>query len=918
MRSLLRRCLTCSLALYLLGGLATLSVPAHEVRAQTTSSSSTAIQITEAYVGLLGRAPDPAGLSYWVKQLDAAVAAGRDATLALKKLMNDIANSPEYKAGPQGTSVPTTGNPSEAQAAAIVQDIYSNLFDRNASQADLDYWTPQLTGGSTTAPEMTINLITAAKSNPSGADGQVLGYKEDAATYYAQNVAGERFTRGEAEQAVEGVIDELTLAKSIDSTDALADGSTTPPSWDLYSRDVTELNGLIDFPECGYPSPNHIKFMLDVDLDGDQDVVMGFECIMYTQDGNDLKDQLTYDEFYGWITDSYLAVFINDNGEFGNDQSIFDGEYPMYDQTLKSWWPINVGDVNGDGYEDMVIAHHWDNSTYNAINERLISREKVPASEYWNAGSVMISDGVGGYKTHLLPMQTWQSVPQFYTDELGDTYVWLFSDYNTMWNFNGMYEDYQKSGIGLEVRPYVGKVVGADLIDVTDQYWEKLYNTNSRSDSEYCYIARSMAVNGEYRSHPHIPWELPCTNPENWLPTNYAVEQLAGKVYVNPARNIAHHQIFTGDERITHCYDQSYSGGFEQRGRLQTQCALDASTNQPWMFDSLAVLAMDSERGVYIEETHQHTGEFRYYLKDPDVPVSEGGEYEAVLYIYMGDQIQLNLWGWGLTIAEEPETGDLLAMSNMGGVMLDAGATIDDAEELALFILREFHRPGRNTNTIEDIVSASSKLFEVMEAGFCPDVLELVEPEDCIDPEYWTENLTNRYQDFGRDNGFSIGHRVSADAGEIVAEPKLTNLNMAYNPFRTQLIDFDSDGDLDLYIKDNNQDCGPMCFMENLGGYEFEQNLEGIWADADDAFWNFQYEQCKGPQRPEDGFFGGLCQLVNPTTAIDKLFRQGRGSIHITDVNGDGILDFYALKHDHNWAGTHWDEYLELNIIYGE
>ena len=116
-------------------------------------------------------------------------------------------------------------------------------------------------------------------------------------------------------------------------------------------------------------------------------------------------------------------------------------------------------------------------------------------------------------------MQTWQSVPQFYTDELGDTYVWLFSDGNTMWHYGGMYEDYQKRGIDLEVRPYVGKVSGADLIDVTDRYWEKLYNTNSRSDSEYCYISRGMAVDGEYRSHPHQPWELPCANPENWLPT---------------------------------------------------------------------------------------------------------------------------------------------------------------------------------------------------------------------------------------------------------------------------------------------------------------------------------------------------------------------------------------------------------------
>ena len=76
--------------------------------------------------------------------------------------------------------------------------------------------------------------------------------------------------------------------------------------------------------------------MLDVDLDGDQDAVMGFECFVYTQDDNDLKEQLTYDEFYGWIADSYLAVFINDNGEFRNDQSIFDGEYAVYDKTMKS------------------------------------------------------------------------------------------------------------------------------------------------------------------------------------------------------------------------------------------------------------------------------------------------------------------------------------------------------------------------------------------------------------------------------------------------------------------------------------------------------------------------------------------------------------------------------------------------------
>ena len=597
----------------------------------------------------------------------------------------------------------------------------------------------------------------------------------------------------------------------------------------------------------------------------------------------------------------------------------------MYDKTLKSWHARNVGDINGDGYQDMVISHHWDNSIYDSVSRRIQMdcsvdddyRCQHSVSRYWNAGSVMISDGQGGYKAHLLPMQTWESVPQFYTDELGDTYVWLFSDSNTMFNYGGVYEQYQKRELDLEVRPYVGKVSGADLIDVSDLYWEKLYNTNSRSNSEYCYIARSMAVNGEYRSHPHVPWELPCYNPENWLPTNYAVEQLDGKVYVNPARNIANHQIFSADERIAHCKGPDFQS--QEEVWQERQCRLDASTNQPWMFDSLAVLAMDSERGVYIEQTHQHTGEFRYYLKDPDQPVSEGGEYEAVLYIDMGDQIQLNLWGWGLTIAEEPGTRDIIAMSNMGGVMLDPGASIDDAEDLMNFILTEFPRPGLRTNAIEGMLSGPALIQEIMQAGFCPDVLEVVEPEDCAEPEYWTENLTNRYQDYRRDMGNSIGHRVDSDHGVIVSEPKLTGVTMAFNPYRTELIDFDSDGDLDLYIKDNNQDCGPMCLMENLGDYEFEQNLEGIWADADDVFWDFRYEQCIGPQTRADGLMGGLCQLVEARRGTPEyLMWVGRGSIHISDVNGDGILDFYAMKNAHNWNNGVWEQYLDLNIIYGE
>ena len=176
---------------------------------------------------------------------------------------------------------------------------------------------------------------------------------------------------------------------------------------------------------------------------------------------------------------------------------------------------------------------------------------------------------------HIYCPCKWAGIPQFYTDELGDTYVWLFSEDNTMRSGEyGPYDDYQKRELDLEVRPYVGKVSGADLIDVTDRYWEKLYNTNSRSNSEYCYIARDMAVDGEYPLHAHYTWELPCDNPENWLPTDYNPEQLAGKVYVNPARHIWHNQLYTGDHRIAHCKGPDFQS--REAYLQERQCVLDA------------------------------------------------------------------------------------------------------------------------------------------------------------------------------------------------------------------------------------------------------------------------------------------------------------------------------------------------------
>jgi hypothetical protein len=178
------------------------------------------IQVTEAYIGLLGRAPDPAGLEYWVGKLDAAVTAGQDAKLALKKLTNDIALSPEWIGGLGTNDASTT-----AGANAVVEGMYQQLFERAATTADLAYWTPQLTGGSTTAAEMALNLITAAKGNTAKpTDGEVLGYKQQAATYYVESVPQANYSSSSANNAVKDVNGPSNLLDSKTATDFVTSG----------------------------------------------------------------------------------------------------------------------------------------------------------------------------------------------------------------------------------------------------------------------------------------------------------------------------------------------------------------------------------------------------------------------------------------------------------------------------------------------------------------------------------------------------------------------------------------------------------------------------------------------------------------------------------------------------------------------
>jgi hypothetical protein len=204
-------------------------------------ATSSEIQVTEAYIGLLGRAPDPAGLAYWAAELDAAIAAGQDPAVALKKLTNDITLNDEWLVDGDGSLDVTGGTDAQnlANAETVVTNMYDRLFDRTPDEDEVDYWAPKIVSGEFTSSEMAVALIQGAGTTDAG----TLGFKQEAATYYVENVAQEDFSRETANSAVADVNSPLSLKTSKENTDTLVSGEGITATLTTAANTVAMTNG---------------------------------------------------------------------------------------------------------------------------------------------------------------------------------------------------------------------------------------------------------------------------------------------------------------------------------------------------------------------------------------------------------------------------------------------------------------------------------------------------------------------------------------------------------------------------------------------------------------------------------------------------------------------------------------------------
>jgi hypothetical protein len=675
---------------------------------------------------------------------------------------------------------------------------------------------------------------------------------------------------------------------------------TREVSWDLYNRTEIKLELEVDMPGCDNPTKEYTDVALDVDLDGDLDLIYGFKCFSMNEETitqAQEKGYLKHDPYWGWNAESYLAVFINDNGEFRNDQSIFDGEYPVYDRLLKMFGSKDPQDINSDGYPDVIFHGWWDNSDWHIITNKWLQTEP-PAGQHTNNYTLMLSDGSGGYKVHNLPAVPGNAAPLVMTDELGVAYLWNVNTEMAISKEES--EMLSQSTVPVDIRPGVYRIQGADLIDVTSDYLE-FENVSETWPDHYvaeCWLHKSQKP---YVTHDRQP---ACKVEANHVYMSKDQENHGGKVYVNTDRNFNLNTYGPEHPIWNHC---------NGLGQQSHQCRVDAIEGEHDI-EVLRVYSMDSKNGLYVSASTTNEVIFKIYLIDPNA-LPKPDNIIWVSFLDLGGQYQLSPWGWGMAVDSQGD--EVIVLNNYGGPTLDPGATPDDFDDFVRYWLDNHHPNNRpsdyvpypNDGQYGGVVwwaTHGSLIYRLIAEGFCPDVLDIVDTQDCMDETWLTQSWVDR-EIYTGEPGRGMGFRIKGDV--IVTEPNLLNQDMAMNPQESHFIDIDSDGDLDLYLDGPSFKCGvQMCLYENTGDFNMKVVDTGVWAQAYDENFQVWAERCQGPQHISEGQWDDqLCDLE-----LSRAWTPEYGFTHtqpsIADLDGDGKFDLFSIQRQ---TGN-------LSIMYGE
>ena len=301
-------------------------------------STPTQEEVAKLYVATFNRAPDEAGLNYWVN----------DSGLDLAGIAQSFFDQSETQAL----------YPEDTSTVDFVTLVYHNLFNRDPDTAGLNYWVNELDNQITSKSLFIQTVIDGAQDSADGLDRTILQNKTDVGLYFAEQGLDDVMAAKELMQGLSDQASSVSSAKvAIDAIEPVAyaftetflaqqtlydvqfSGSTN----DNYSN--AEIKSILSFdngvlslssPDSDAPSSEtsyHIfdSGILELDFNGSPEYINGL------QNNTDLNALAI-----AWDNNGYLDILQNSiDGFASDDNGVY--EYLFYDQESANGFIADYG-----------------------------------------------------------------------------------------------------------------------------------------------------------------------------------------------------------------------------------------------------------------------------------------------------------------------------------------------------------------------------------------------------------------------------------------------------------------------------------------------------------------------------------------------------------------------------------------------
>jgi hypothetical protein len=196
--------------------------------------------LAQLYTAFFNRAPDAAGLAYWVAKLDAG-------TITLEAIAKNWVDQQ-----PEGH----TKYPDGLSSNDFIKAIYTNVLNRTADDAGMQYWQNQLDSGAISRDVFLAAVISGAHANTSAQgllDAQLLTNKADVGLAFADKGLNDTSLAAKVLTTVNASADSLSITLSLIKLVPASASGQTPELLTRLSDTLGKVAALIS----GAPSEVH-------------------------------------------------------------------------------------------------------------------------------------------------------------------------------------------------------------------------------------------------------------------------------------------------------------------------------------------------------------------------------------------------------------------------------------------------------------------------------------------------------------------------------------------------------------------------------------------------------------------------------------------------------------------------------------